>query len=52
MESTQAISPKVLSPGLLRRVHHIALNVVNLENYRYFYGTILLILHRNVLIKL
>ncbi|VXD15645.1 Lactoylglutathione family lyase [Planktothrix serta PCC 8927] len=41
MESTQAISPKVLSPGWLRRVHHIALNVVNLENSRYFYGTIL-----------
>lgn len=41
MESTQPISPKVLSSGWLRRVHHIALNVVNLQNSRYFYGTIL-----------
>jgi len=41
MKSTETISPKVLSPGLLRRVHHIAFNVVDLQKSRYFYGTIL-----------
>ncbi|MBD2481635.1 VOC family protein [Planktothrix sp. FACHB-1365] len=41
MESTPTLSPKILPPGLLRRVHHLALNVVNLQKSRYFYGTIL-----------
>ena len=31
----------VLSAGDLRRVHHIALNVKDMEASRYFYGTIL-----------
>ena len=31
----------VLAPGDLRRVHHIALNVHNLQASRHFYGTIL-----------
>jgi len=30
-----------LAPGLLRQVHHIALNVADLERSRYFYGQIL-----------
>lgn len=32
---------KTLSVGSLRRVHHIALNVSNVNASRYFYGTIL-----------
>lgn len=31
----------VLAPGSLRRVHHIALNVQNLQASRHFYGAIL-----------
>jgi len=38
-------SPKsvnsVLAPGNLRKVHHIALNVQDMQASRYFYGTIL-----------
>ncbi|NDJ24956.1 VOC family protein [Nostoc sp. B(2019)] len=38
-------SPKsvnsVLAPGNLRKVHHIALNVKDMQASRYFYGTIL-----------
>jgi glyoxylase I family protein len=30
-----------LPPGLLRRVHHIALNVRDLDTSRHFYGTLL-----------
>ncbi|MBD2388591.1 VOC family protein [Cylindrospermum sp. FACHB-282] len=30
-----------IAPGSLRRVHHIALNVHDMEASRYFYGTIL-----------
>jgi glyoxylase I family protein len=36
-ESTKA----VLKPGYLRRVHHIALNVRDMQASRHFYGTIL-----------
>ncbi len=31
----------VLAPGNLRRVHHIALNVKNMQASRHFYGTVL-----------
>lgn len=31
----------ILTPGNLRRVHHIAFNVVDMAASRYFYGTIL-----------
>ncbi|HCF30582.1 MAG TPA: VOC family protein, partial [Cyanobacteria bacterium UBA11049] len=31
----------VLIPGNLRRVHHIALNVKDMQASRHFYGTIL-----------
>lgn len=31
----------VLAPGMLRRVHHIALNVQDMQASRHFYGTIL-----------
>ncbi|QSJ15244.1 VOC family protein [Nostoc sp. UHCC 0702] len=38
-------SPKsvnhVLAPGVLRKVHHIALNVKDMQASRYFYGNIL-----------
>ena len=34
-------SKNVLSAGDLRRVHHIALNVKDMQASRYFYGTIL-----------
>jgi glyoxylase I family protein len=30
-----------LSPGMLRRVHHVAFNVKDMQKSRYFYGTIL-----------
>jgi glyoxylase I family protein len=30
-----------LSPGILRRIHHIALNVADMQAARYFYGHIL-----------
>lgn len=32
---------RVLAPGTLRRVHHIALNVKDMQASRYFYGTLL-----------
>jgi glyoxylase I family protein len=42
---TMLSSPKsvknVLAPGELRKVHHIALNVKDMQASRYFYGTIL-----------
>jgi glyoxylase I family protein len=31
----------VLAPGNLRKIHHIALNVQDLQASRHFYGTIL-----------
>lgn len=34
-------STTLLTPGMLRRVHHIALNVKNMQASRYFYGTML-----------
>jgi glyoxylase I family protein len=43
-QSTSAIaaaSGPTLTPGMLRRVHHIALNVQNLDVSRHFYGTLL-----------
>ncbi len=42
MLSSQPLSLKpVLVAGDLRRVHHIALNVSNMQASRYFYGTVL-----------
>ncbi|ERT05556.1 glyoxalase/bleomycin resistance protein/dioxygenase [Lyngbya aestuarii BL J] len=41
MSSTQVSSLLTLKPGSLRRVHHIALYVANLQASRHFYGTIL-----------
>lgn len=41
MVSTPHSAPTVLVPGSLRRVHHIALNVKDMQASRYFYGTIL-----------
>ena len=38
LSSTQA---SILSPGMLRGVHHIALNVKDMQAACYFYGTIL-----------
>lgn len=40
---TVSLSPLVqgLAPGMLRRVHHIALNVQDMQTSRYFYGTVL-----------
>ncbi|MBF2028540.1 MAG: VOC family protein [Oscillatoriales cyanobacterium C42_A2020_001] len=38
---TSPQSPCVLAPGTLRRVHHIALNVKNVQASRHFYGTLL-----------
>ena len=35
------IAHNTITPGSLRRVHHIALNVQNMQASRYFYGTIL-----------
>lgn len=34
-------TPSILTPGNLRRVHHIALNVKDMQASRHFYGTIL-----------
>ena len=34
-------NPPAISPGSLRRVHHIAFNVKNIEASRHFYGKIL-----------
>ncbi|MDM9385404.1 VOC family protein [Chlorogloeopsis sp. ULAP01] len=41
MQSSFSSISKVLAPGDLRRVHHIALNVKDMQASRYFYGTIL-----------
>jgi glyoxylase I family protein len=41
MQSTPQLPLLTLTPGLLRRVHHIALNVSDMEKSRHFYGTIL-----------
>jgi glyoxylase I family protein len=41
MVSTASTAKLTLSPGQLRKVHHIALNVKDLQASRYFYGTIL-----------
>jgi glyoxylase I family protein len=41
MVTTPQSLNSVLSPGNLRRVHHIALNVKDMQASRYFYGTIL-----------
>ena len=41
MTINQTISLTCLSPGSLRKVHHIALNVKNMEESRHFYGQIL-----------
>lgn len=38
---TNTTSNPVLAPGNLRRVHHIALNVQNMQASRHFYGAIL-----------
>lgn len=38
---TNTTSNSVLAPGNLRRVHHIALNVHNMQASRHFYGAIL-----------
>jgi glyoxylase I family protein len=40
LSSTQSLN-SVLAPGNLRKVHHIALNVQDMQASRYFYGTIL-----------
>ncbi|WP_254721770.1 VOC family protein [Kovacikia minuta] len=34
-------STHVLSPGTLRRVHHVAFNVKDMQASRHFYGTVL-----------
>lgn len=34
-------STTLLTPGMLRRVHHIALNVKDMQASRHFYGTVL-----------
>ncbi|HEY9659081.1 MAG TPA: VOC family protein, partial [Allocoleopsis sp.] len=47
MEPLSSISPSPVSPtpaltgGMLRRVHHIALHVKNMQASRHFYGNIL-----------
>ena len=41
MQTTESILKIVLAPGNLRRVHHIALNVRDMNASRHFYGTIL-----------
>ncbi|MGL6283697.1 MAG: VOC family protein, partial [Microcoleaceae cyanobacterium] len=40
-QSTEATSQKKLAPGSLRKIHHIALNVHNIQASKYFYGEIL-----------
>jgi len=40
-ESTEATPQNKLSPGILRKIHHIALNVQNIQASKYFYGEIL-----------
>ena len=41
MVSSSTSTLSTLAPGILRRVHHIALNVADLSASRDFYGTIL-----------
>jgi glyoxylase I family protein len=41
MVAARLPSPGLLAPGLLRRVHHVALNVQDMTASRHFYGTIL-----------
>jgi len=41
MLSSTKIGNTVLAPGNLRKVHHIALNVKDMQASRYFYGNIL-----------
>lgn len=40
-QTSNTIQPTTLQPGMLRRVHHIALNVKDLQASRRFYGGIL-----------
>lgn len=37
----QSLSAPTLAPGRLRRVHHVAFNVKDMQASRYFYGTVL-----------
>ncbi|MBF2077550.1 MAG: VOC family protein [Synechococcales cyanobacterium T60_A2020_003] len=37
----QSLSAPTLAPGQLRRVHHVAFNVKDMQTSRYFYGTVL-----------
>lgn len=41
MVSSASTAKSTLSPGKLRKVHHFAFNVKDLQASRYFYGTIL-----------
>lgn len=41
MQTTENSLKKTLAPGNLRRVHHIALNVRDMQASRHFYGTVL-----------
>lgn len=41
MVSTSQSANSALAPGMLRKIHHIALNVQNLAVARHFYGEIL-----------
>ncbi|MBE9185902.1 VOC family protein [Microcoleus sp. LEGE 07076] len=41
MQTTESTVKITLAPGNLRRVHHIALNVRDMNASRHFYGTIL-----------
>nr|WP_290227849.1 VOC family protein [Trichocoleus desertorum] len=41
MQSSSPVCNPTLTPGILRRMHHIALNVQNLQASRQFYGTLL-----------
>lgn len=41
MKTNTSLSQKILKPGNLKSIHHIALNVRNLELSRHFYGQVL-----------
>jgi glyoxylase I family protein len=41
MTVSKELQPKGIGAGYLRRVHHIALNVADMNRSRYFYGIIL-----------